>query len=147
MRSRPLLPFSFATPQPPQPNLTSGRLMQTDRWVHCMYPGAQSVSQFSVTYAWTFCSILSISRVQKSRIENIQKSIILERTGKKQEVRSDGVPNLPEKPLRATNILCFCMRDSRNFTFLCQLCSNIQWCLKELQRTEQSARLKVSENL
>lgn len=32
----------------------------------------------------------SISRVQKSRIENIQKSIILERTGKEQEVQSDG---------------------------------------------------------
>eukprot|EP00066_Takifugu_rubripes_P012190 XP_011601456.1 PREDICTED: condensin-2 complex subunit D3 [Takifugu rubripes] len=50
VRSRPLLPFTFATPQPPQPNLTSARLMQTD------------------------------SRVLKSRIENIQKSIILERT-------------------------------------------------------------------
>ncbi|XP_056902847.1 condensin-2 complex subunit D3 [Takifugu flavidus] len=50
VRSRPLPPFTFATPQPPQPNLTSARLMQTD------------------------------SRVLKSRIENIQKSIILERT-------------------------------------------------------------------
>ncbi|XP_044070420.1 condensin-2 complex subunit D3 [Siniperca chuatsi] len=34
VRSRPLLPFSFATPQPPRPNPLSARLAHTDRRVH-----------------------------------------------------------------------------------------------------------------